>query len=87
MIVAHFVLARGYDVVADRSWCGQTLGKRVMRLRVVGRARAPSRPERGKGAGVLPFTATSLPERAEGMEPMRAGGAASFDIRRNQSQL
>lgn len=35
MIVAYFVLARGYDVVADWSWRGQTLGKRVMRLRVV----------------------------------------------------
>ena len=35
MIVAYFVLSRGYDVIMDYSWRGQTVGKRVMRLRVV----------------------------------------------------
>lgn len=35
MIVAYFVLSRGYDIVMDYSWRGQTVGKRVMRLRVV----------------------------------------------------
>lgn len=35
MFVAYFVLARGYDIVMDYSWRGQTMGKRVMRLRVV----------------------------------------------------
>ncbi len=35
MIVTFFVLSRGYDVVMDYSWRGQTVGKRVMRLRVV----------------------------------------------------
>lgn len=35
MIVMFFVISRGYDVVMDYSWRGQTVGKRVMRLRVV----------------------------------------------------
>jgi uncharacterized RDD family membrane protein YckC len=35
MIVTYFVLSRGYDVLMDYSWRGQTIGKRVMRLRVV----------------------------------------------------
>ncbi len=35
MIVAYFGLSRGYDVMMDYSWRGQTVGKRVMRLRVV----------------------------------------------------
>ncbi|MFA6959592.1 MAG: RDD family protein [Opitutaceae bacterium] len=35
MIVMYFVLSRGYDVMMDYSWRGQTVGKRVMRLRVV----------------------------------------------------
>jgi len=35
MIVTYFVLSRAYDVVMDYFWRGQTLGKRVMRLRVV----------------------------------------------------
>ena len=34
-IVAYFLLSRGYDVVAEWSWRGQSLGKRVLRLRVV----------------------------------------------------
>ncbi len=35
MIVAFFVLSRGYDVLMDWGWRGQTLGKRMLRLRVV----------------------------------------------------
>lgn len=35
MFVAYFVLSRGYDVVMDYCWRGQTVGKRVMRLRVI----------------------------------------------------
>jgi uncharacterized RDD family membrane protein YckC len=35
MIVMYFVISRGYDIMMDFSWRGQTLGKRVMRLRVV----------------------------------------------------
>ncbi|HSI09962.1 MAG: RDD family protein [Rariglobus sp.] len=35
MIVTYFVLSRGYDILMDYGWRGQTLGKRVMRLRVV----------------------------------------------------
>jgi uncharacterized RDD family membrane protein YckC len=35
MIVTYFVFSRGYDVMMDYSWRGQTLGKRIMRLRVV----------------------------------------------------
>ena len=35
MIVMFFMLSRGYDVIMDYSWRGQTVGKRVMRLRVV----------------------------------------------------
>ncbi len=35
MIVAFFVLSRGYDVVMEWGWRGQSIGKRVMKLRVV----------------------------------------------------
>ena len=35
MIVTYFVFSRGYDVVMDYCWRGQSVGKRVMRLRVV----------------------------------------------------
>jgi uncharacterized RDD family membrane protein YckC len=35
MIVAFFALSRGYDIYAEWAWRGQTVGKRVMRLRVV----------------------------------------------------
>lgn len=35
MVVAFFVLSRGYDIYAEWAWRGQTLGKRVLRLRVV----------------------------------------------------
>jgi uncharacterized RDD family membrane protein YckC len=35
MIVSYFVLSRGYDVFAEWAWRGQTLGKRLLRLRVV----------------------------------------------------
>jgi uncharacterized RDD family membrane protein YckC len=35
MIVAYFLLSRGYDILMDYSWRGQTVGKRVLRLRVV----------------------------------------------------
>lgn len=35
MIVAFFVLSRGYDVMAEWGWRGQSVGKRVMKLRVV----------------------------------------------------
>ncbi len=35
MVVAFFVLSRGYDVWAEWGWRGQSVGKRVMRLRVV----------------------------------------------------
>ncbi|MET0262480.1 MAG: RDD family protein [Rariglobus sp.] len=34
-VVMYFVISRGYDVLMDYSWRGQTVGKRVMRLRVV----------------------------------------------------
>lgn len=35
MIVLFFVLSRGYDVAMEWGWRGQSLGKRVLRLRVV----------------------------------------------------
>ena len=35
MIVMFFVLSRGYDIYAEWAWRGQTLGKRLLRLRVV----------------------------------------------------
>lgn len=35
MIVMYFVLSRGYDIYGEWAWRGQTLGKRILRLRVV----------------------------------------------------
>jgi len=35
MVVLFFVLSRGYDIYGEWAWRGQTLGKRVLRLRVV----------------------------------------------------
>lgn len=35
MIVGYFVLSRGYDVMMEWGWRGQSFGKRVMKLRVV----------------------------------------------------
>ena len=35
MVVAFFVLSRGYDIYGEWAWRGQTLGKRILRLRVV----------------------------------------------------
>ncbi len=35
MVISYFLLSQGYRIVTEWSWRGQTLGKRVMRLRVV----------------------------------------------------
>lgn len=35
MVVAFFVLSRGYDIYGEWAWRGQTLGKRLLKLRVV----------------------------------------------------
>ncbi len=35
MVVGYFLLSRGYAVFAEWAWRGQTIGKRVLRLRVV----------------------------------------------------
>jgi uncharacterized RDD family membrane protein YckC len=35
MVVMFFVLSRGYDIFGEWAWRGQTLGKRLLRLRVV----------------------------------------------------
>lgn len=35
MLVMFFLLSRGYDIYGEWAWRGQTLGKRVLRLRVV----------------------------------------------------
>lgn len=34
-VVSYFLLNTGYDIVCEHLWRGQTLGKRVMKLRVV----------------------------------------------------
>lgn len=34
-VVGYFVLSQGYDMVFERLWRGQTLGKKLLRLRVV----------------------------------------------------
>ncbi len=34
-VVGYFVLSQGYDLVFERIWRGQTLGKKLLRLRVV----------------------------------------------------
>jgi uncharacterized RDD family membrane protein YckC len=35
MVVSYFLLTQGYRIVAEWRWRGQTLGKKVMKLRVV----------------------------------------------------
>jgi uncharacterized RDD family membrane protein YckC len=35
MVVSYFLLSQGYRIAAEWMWRGQTLGKKVMRLRVV----------------------------------------------------
>lgn len=35
VVVMFFLLARGYDIYGEWAWRGQTLGKRILRLRVV----------------------------------------------------